>query len=156
MLQGPAGGLLNVQQMNQIEAFENKTISVCYSQSRRQGQCMMIAVLSYPLSLSKRLAEILWWAGSEGSGTMYCVMKQADPVQAILLGEGIGGCRKCTLHVTKQRMLISTRVYSDTFMAVDIKCKSWEQMTWQKIKYFLNQRCSSVLFKGNAWWCIPQ
>lgn len=85
MLQGPAGGLLSVQEMNQIEDFENKTMAqgaMCSSQRRRRWQCVMIAVLSYPClsPLSKRLVEILWWARSGGSGTPSGIMKQEDPV----------------------------------------------------------------------------
>lgn len=51
-----------------------------------------------PLSLSIKLAEILW-AGSEGSfHDTYHIMKQEDPVKPIF-GKDIGGFRNCMLFL---------------------------------------------------------
>lgn len=55
---------------------------------------------------------------------MHCIMRQVDPVQPILLGEGVRGCRNCMLSITKQRMLISIRVYSELSVTIEIKCIS--------------------------------
>lgn len=70
-----------------------KTIAVC-------DDCWAELPLLVPLS--KRLAEILRWAGSGCSaGMMYSIAKQEDPAQPVLLGEVIGGCKNCLLHLTK-------------------------------------------------------
>lgn len=80
---------------------------------------------------------------------MHCIMRQVDPVQPILLGEGVRGCRNCMLSITKQRMLISIRVYSELSVTIEIKCISSKQMTWKKIHFFESEMPLSA-FQGKC------
>lgn len=122
--------------------------------ARGKGKCNA-QWLSYPhlFPLSESPAEILCWDARGASGTMHCIMKQVDPVQPILLGKGVRGCRNCMLSITKQRMLISIRVYSELSVTIEIKCISSKQMTWKKIHFFWIRdatQCFSRKMPGDA------